>query len=94
MMVNLNEVLPVILFICLIILVIVLIIFVVKLFKTLKKVNGILDNVEVKANQLNGAFGIVDSVTGAINGFSSKITGFIYDKVNKIVDKKGNDEDE
>ena len=94
MIVNLNEVLPVILFICLIILVIVLVIFVIKLCKTLKKVNGILDNVEVKANQLNGAFSIVDNVTGAIGSVSSKITGFIYDKVNKIVDKKGNDEDE
>ena len=94
MTVNLNDLLSIILFICLIILVVVLVIFVIKLIKTMKKVNVILDNVEVKANQLNGAFTIVDNVTGAINGVSSKVTNFIYDKVNKLVDKKGNEEDE
>ena len=94
MVVDLGEFLPVILNLFLIILVVVAIVFVIKLWGVLNKLNSILDNVDVKVNQLNGAFDIVDNITGAINDVSGKVTNFVSDKVTKIIDKKGNDEDE
>ena len=94
MVVDLGEFLPVILNLFLIILVVVAIVFVIKLWGVLNKLNSILDNVDVKVNQLNGAFDIVDNITGAINDVSGKVTNFVSNKVTKIIDKKGNDEDE
>ena len=87
-MIDIELFLKVIFYISLIILVVAGIILIIKLTTTLKKVDGILDNVDHKANQLNGAFDIVDNVTGAINGVSGKIATAIYDTVNKIVDRK------
>lgn len=87
-MIDIELFLKVIFYISLIILVVAGIILLIKLMTTLKKVDGILDNVDHKANQLNGAFDIVDNVTGAINGVSGKIATAIYDTVNKFVDRK------
>ena len=92
-MIDIELFLKVIFYISLIILVVAGIILIIKLMTTLKKVDGILDNVDHKANQLNGAFDIVDNVTGAINGVSGKIATAIYDTVNKFVDRK-KDKDE
>lgn len=87
-MIDIELFLKVIFYISLIILVVAGVVLVIKLMSTLKKVDDILDNVDHKANQLNGAFDIVDNVTGAINGVSGKIATAIYDTVNKFVDRK------
>lgn len=92
-MIDIELFLKVIFYISLIILVVAGVVLVIKLMSTLKKVDDILDNVDHKANQLNGAFDIVDNVTGAINGVSGKIATAIYDTVNKFVDRK-KDKDE
>ena len=87
-MIDVELLLKVIFYISLITLVVAGVVLVIKLIFTLKKVDGILDNVDHKANQLNGAFDIVDNVTGAINGVSGKIATAIYETVNKFVDRK------
>lgn len=92
-MIDIELFLKVIFYVSLIILVVAGIALIIKVILTLKKVDGILDNVDHKANQLNGAFDIVDNVTGAINGVSGKIATTIYDTVNKFTDRK-KDKDE
>ena len=92
-MIDIELFLKIIFYISLIVLVVAGIVLIIKCTSTLKKVDGILDNVDHKTNQLNGAFDIVENVTGAINGVSGKIGAVIYDTVNKFVDRK-KDKDE
>ena len=53
MMVDINDLLSVILFVCLIILIVVLVILVIKLIKTLKKVNVILEDERLSSVEAN-----------------------------------------
>ena len=92
--IELEALFKVILYLGLIILIMVAILLAIQLLKTLKKLNTILDNVEGKVNQLNGIFSIVDNVSDGINAVSEKISNFVYDKGNKLIEKKGNEEDE
>ena len=93
-MIDIELFLKVIFYISLIILVVAGIVLIIKLSVAVNKVDRILDNVEHKANQLNGAFDIVDNVTGAINGVSGKIATAVYETVNKFTDRKKDKEDE
>jgi len=95
MLVNLNELLYVVLFLLLIILVIILIVFGIKLIKTLKKVDNVIDDVNIKMNKVNGVFEIIDKTADYASTISDKIIGSISKFVNMLLKKKkGNDEDE
>ena len=60
----------------------------IKLLGTLKKVDKVVDEVDVKVNKLNGLFEIIDSTTNAISGFSDKIITTISSGITNLFKKK------
>lgn len=94
MIINLNDVLPVIIYLLLIILLIVVIILVIKLIKTLTKVDKIVEDVEYKVSKLNGVFNIIDTMSDTITKISDTLSSAVYNGINKVLKKKGNDKDE
>lgn len=95
MTVDIGEFLLLTLYFLLIILVIIFIILGIKLIKTLKKVDVVIDDVNVKMSQVGGIFNIIDKTTDYAAAISDKvisgISGFITTLFKK---KKGRDEDE
>lgn len=94
-MVDIEVALRACLYIALIVLVIIFIILGIRLIKTLKKVDGILDNVDEKMDKVNGVFDIIDKTTDIAVGVSDKI----INKISRLIEgvfkrKKGNDLDE
>ena len=95
MVINLNDLLTLILFILLIILVIIFIIVGIRLIRTLKKVNIVIDDVNVKMNKVDGVFDIIDKTTDYASSISDKIIGAITGFIGTLLrKKKGNDQDE
>ena len=95
MLVNLNELLTLVLFVLLIILVIIFIALGIKLIRTLKKVDNVIDDVEVKIKKVNGVFDIIDKTADYASTISDKIIGAVSSFINVLFKKKrGNDEDE
>lgn len=95
MMVNLNELLNIVLIFSLIILVIILIVLGIKLIKTLKKVDSVIDDVNVKMNKVNGVFEIIDKTTDYASSISDKIIGAISNFISGLfLKRKGKDKDE
>lgn len=95
MIINLNDLLISLLFIFLIVLVIIFIVLGIKLIKTLKKVDNVIDDVNVKMNKVNGVFEIIDKTTDYASTISDKIIGALSNFVSSLFKKKkGNDEDE
>lgn len=95
MLVNLNDLLTIILYICLIVLLIIFMILGIKLIRTLKKVDNVVDNVNVKMNKVDGVFDIIDKTTDYASSMSDKIVSAISNFINVLLKKKkGTDEDE
>ena len=95
MMIDFYEALKIMLFTCLIVLVIILIILGIKLIKTLKKVDGVIDDVNTKISSVDGLFNIIDKTTDYASLFCDKILGTLYSLVSVFMKKKkGNDENE
>lgn len=95
MVINLNDLLTLILFILLIILVIIFIIVGIRLIRTLKKVNIVIDDVNVKMNKVDGVFDIIDKTTDYASTISDKVIGALSKVINTLFFKKrGNDDDE
>ena len=95
MVVDLNEFLLIMLYVCLIALVIIFIILGIKLIKTLNKVDKIMDDVNLKMTKVDGVFSLIDKTTDFAAGVSDKIINGINSFINLILRrKKGNDEDE
>ncbi len=95
MTVNLNDALMVVLIFALIILVIIFIVLGIKLIRTLKKVNEVIDDVNLKMNKVNGVFDIIDKTTDYASSISDKIIGSLSKFVNHLFfKKKGSDDDE
>ena len=95
MLVDLNYLLNLILFILLIVLVIIFIILGIRLIKTLKKVDNVIEDVNVKLSKVNGVFDIVDKTTDYASSISDKIISFVSNAINKLLKKKkGDDFDE
>lgn len=94
----LKNIFPVILYILLIILIIVLIVLVIRMIGTLKKVDRVVDDVNVKVNKLNGLFNIVDTAADTLTVFGDKIVSIITNSISKFFSKKKkkkeDDEDE
>lgn len=94
MNVNLNELLPCILYIALIVLVIILIVLSIKLMKTLKKVDSVLDDVDSKMKKVDGIFNIIDRATDFANSVSDKVINGISGTINKVFKRKRGKKDE
>lgn len=95
MFINLNDLLLLILYILLIVLVVIFIILGIKLIKTLKKVDTVIDDVNVKMNKVDGVFDIIDKTTDYASSISDKIISSVYNFINSLLKrKKGNDLDE
>jgi len=95
MTVDLNSLLTIILYIALIVLVIIFIVVGIKLIKTLKKVDEVIDDVNVKMNKVDGVFNIIDKTADYASTISDKIIGGISKFINTLIfKKKGKDDDE
>lgn len=95
MMIDVNEALLVVLYTCLIILVIILIVLGIKLIKTLKKVDDVITDVNVKMDKVDGVFNIIDKTTDYAATVSDKIINSIAGFVGGLLrKKKGSDDDE
>ena len=95
MMIDFDELLRIILYVGLIVLVIIVIILGIRLMKTLKKVDGLLDDVNVKITKVNGVFDIIDKTTDYASLISDKILNGIYSFISVFTKrKKGNDNNE
>ena len=84
----LKDLFPVILYFLLIILVIVLIVLVVRLLGTLKKVDKVVDDVNLKVHKLNGLFEVIDSATDTLSIMSNRIVNIITTSIDKLFTKK------
>ncbi len=93
-MIDLNEALPILLYIVLISLVIFLIVFIHRLIKTLDKVNVILDDVSHKLIKVDGLFDLINQTTDYASSISGKVTSALSSAVNFITRKKKGKSDE
>lgn len=95
MTIDLNDLLTIILYLSLIILIIIFIVLGIKLIKTLKKVDGVIDDVNSKMNKVDGVFDLIDRTTDYASNISDKVIGAITSFINVLFHrKKGNDDDE
>ena len=96
MTVELEDMLPVVLYCVLIIFVIALIVLVIKLIKTLGKVDKVLDDVNNKMVKVDGLFNMIDRVTDYASNVGDKIVSTITNAIHFVVRKrkKGNGKDE
>ncbi len=90
----LNTIFPVILYILGSILLIVLIMLCFKIMSTLKKVDQVVDDVNVKVGKLDGIFNIIDRSTDAISTVSDKVIDFISGAISKLFLRKRNKKEE
>lgn len=94
-MIDLEAVLPILLYISLIVLVIFSITFIIRLIKVLNKVDTILDDCSRKLIKLDGLFELIDHTTDYAANLSDKIVTSVANCVNFIFRrKKGRNEDE
>lgn len=95
MVIDLNDFLMILLYISLIVLVIIFIVLGIKLMKTLKKVDGVLDDVNSKMGKVDGVFNLIDRTTDYASNISDKIISTLSNFINVLIRrKKGNDDDE
>jgi len=95
MTIDINDLLTIILYLSLIILIIIFIVFGIKLIRTLKKVDGVIDDVNSKMNKVDGVFDLIDRTTDYASNISDKIIGVIANFINVLFRrKKGNDDNE
>lgn len=93
-MVDLETLLPILLYTGLLVLVIVLIVFIIKLIKTLEKVDVILDDTSKKLTKVDGLFELIDHTTDRAANISDKIVNGISNFVNFILRRKKGRKDE
>ena len=95
MMIDVNSLLPILLYLCLIVLVVVFIILGIKLIRVLDKTDEMLDEVNKKIKSVDGVFNIIDRTTGVVNTISDRIIDRIAGFVGHVFRRKrGYDEDE
>lgn len=94
-MIELESLLPILLYISLIVLVITVIIFVIRLIKTLDKVDIILDDVNSKMIRVDGLFSLIDRTADYAATLSDKVISLATNGINFLFKrKKGRDDDE
>lgn len=65
-----------------------------KIMSTLKKVDQVVDDVNVKVGKLDGIFNIIDRSTDAISTVSDKVIDFISGAISKLFLRKRNKKEE
>ena len=76
------------------ILLITLIVLVVKMIHTVDRVNGLIDELNLKINKLDHAFRVVDLVTDNMALLSDKIVDVMSNFIRKVFSKKTNRKEE
>lgn len=91
-----NTIFPFILYLLGAALLVVLIIICIKILGTLKRVDRILDDVEVKASKVDGVFDLVANATDTLSIVSSKVFDFFIGLITGWMSKKekGNEKNE
>ena len=82
-----EQLLPVILYLLLYILIIAVTIFIIRCIYLLKKVDQLVDDMNYKMRTLNGVFEVIETSTDTIKQTSNKIIKFIVSTVKKIFRK-------
>ncbi len=90
MMVSLDDFFQIIIYLLLIILLVSAIILIVKLIFTTKKVDAIVEDVDMKIKKTNGLFDIVESATETLTSVGEIATSLINEKIIKFF-KKGDE---
>ena len=72
----------------------VFLIFVINAIKTLGKLDKLVDDITIKSTKLNGVFTIIDGATDAVVGFSDNLVGFFTNGLNKLFNRKKDNENE
>ena len=97
MIIDFNQFLQIMLYICLIVLIIILIVLGIRLIRTLKKVDSVIDDVNLKIGKVGGLFDIIDKTTDYASLISDKALSVISSIVSLFIKKKkgrGHDEEE
>lgn len=81
-------------YIFLIILIIIFIVLGIRLIGTLAKLNKVIDNVQDKMHKTDSVFSLIDRVADCTSNISDKIISGIFNFINGIFKKKGNDNNE
>lgn len=91
-----NTIFPFILYMLGAVLLVVLIVVCIKILSTLKRVDKVIDDIEVKSSKVDGVFDLVASATDTLSVLSSKVFDFAVGVVTGLVSKKekGNEKDE
>jgi uncharacterized protein YoxC len=76
------------------ILLIVLIILGIKLIGTMDKIDSLVDNINSKANSLNGLFSMVDYTTNKLSVVSDRIVDAVASLIRKVFKKKEESEED
>lgn len=85
---TLSVILPILLYILLAALIITLIILSIKIIQLVDRANGLITNLEEKANTLNRFFSMIDTVTDAVSGISDKMVDGISGFLMRIFSRK------
>lgn len=85
--------LPIVIYFLLIILLIICIILGIRFIITMKKIEGVVDDINDKVQSLNGFFNIIDFATDKISSIIDIIVNFITDKISWIFKKKKKEEE-
>jgi len=94
-MIDLQQFFQIMLYLFLIILVIVLIVVGIKLIITLRKVDAVIDDVNVKMKKVDGVFDIVNKTADFTSNISDKVVGAVSNFISSMFKKrKGKDKDE
>ena len=91
---DIETILPVILYILGSILLVVLIILVIKMMKTLKKVDAAIDDYNEKSKKLDGVFSLIDSTTDTISSLSDKIVSAVITGITSLFKRKKKEDTE
>lgn len=88
-----TEFLPIVLYVLGSILLVVLIILGIKLIITMNKIEGVVDDINMKVKSLNGLFSIVDATTDKLALLSDRVVEVVSSVVKKIFKRKEDNEE-
>ena len=83
-----STVLPILLYILGAVLLVALIVLTIKVIITMNKIEKVVDNITVKVKTLDGAFEVVEKVTGNFNLITDRIIDIIASFIEKIFKRK------